>query len=146
MSSCIDLVFSSNVNLSKYCGAEQSLYETCHHNIIYGTLIFNTHLPSPYFREIWDYKNANIGCIQKSIFNFDCSRAFQNRNCNEKYKILSETLLNIFLNFIPRKISLQWINKSIKLSLKKQSKLTKRYGGNTTASNEQVSRQKNALY
>ena len=60
-SSCIDLIFSSNVNL------EQSLYETCHHNIIYGTTNFNIPLPPPYFREIWDYKNANTECIQKLI-------------------------------------------------------------------------------
>ena len=58
----------------------------------------------PYFREIWDYKNVNIECIQKSINNFDWTRAFQNRNCNEQCKILSEALLNILRNFIPHKI------------------------------------------
>ena len=85
-----------------------------------------------------------IECIQKSIYNFDWTRAFQNRNCNEKCKILSETLLNIFHNFIPGKIKKsdcktpEWINRSIKLSLKKQSKLTKRYHGNPTANNEET--------
>ena len=124
-SSCIDLIFSSNVNLTKNCGVEQSLYETYHHNIIYETLNFNVPLLPLYLREIWDYKNANIECIQKSIYNFDWIRAFQNRNCNEKCKILSETLLNIFHNFIPHKIKKiyyetpEWINRSIKLSLKK---------------------------
>ena len=44
--SCIDLIFSSNVNLTKNCGVEQSLYEKCDHNIIYGTLNFNIPLPS----------------------------------------------------------------------------------------------------
>ena len=68
--------------------------------------------------------------------NFEWTRAFQNRNCNEKCKILLETLLNIFHNFIPHKIKKfnyetpEWINKSIKLSLKKRSKLTKRYYSN----------------
>ena len=71
------LIFSSNVNLTKNCGVEQSLYEICHHNIIYGTLNFNIPLPHPYFREIWDYKNANIECIQKSIYNFDWTVAFK---------------------------------------------------------------------
>ena len=51
-SSCIDLIFSSNVNPTKNRGVEQSLYQTCHHNIIYGTLDFNMPLPPPYFREI----------------------------------------------------------------------------------------------
>ena len=77
LSSGIDLIFSSNVNLTKNCGVEQSLYETCHHNIIYGTLNFIKPLPPPYFREIWDYKNANIECIQKSIYNFDWTVAFK---------------------------------------------------------------------
>ena len=44
-SSCIDLIFSSNVNLTKIYGVEQSLYETCHHNIIYGTLNLNILFP-----------------------------------------------------------------------------------------------------
>ena len=80
-SSCIDLIFSSNVNLAKNCGAEQSLYEKCHHNIIYGTLNFNIPFPSVNIREIWDFKSANIECIQKSINNFD--RVFKMKNCNE---------------------------------------------------------------
>ena len=40
-SSCIDLTFSSNVDVMKNCGVKQSLYEICHLNIIYGTLNFN---------------------------------------------------------------------------------------------------------
>ena len=115
-----------------------------YHNIIYGTLNFNILLPPPYFREIWVYKNANIRCIQKSIYNFDWTRAFQNQNCSEKCKILSETLLNIFRNFIPHKIQKfdyktpKWINNLIKLSLKKQSKLTKRYHSNPTANKNEA--------
>ena len=116
------MIFFSNVNLKKNCGVEQSLYKTCHQNIIYRTLNFNIPLPPSYFGEIWDNKNANIGCIQKSIYNFDWTGAFQNQNCNEN---LSETLLNKFHNFIPNKIKKfdyktpEWINKSIKLALKK---------------------------
>ena len=62
-SSCINLIFYSNVNLSKNCSVEQSLYETCYHNIINRTLNFSIPLPPPYFKEIWDYKNANFGYI-----------------------------------------------------------------------------------
>ena len=40
--SYIDLIFSSNVNLTKNFEVEQSLYKKCHHNIIYGNLNFNT--------------------------------------------------------------------------------------------------------
>ena len=45
--------------------------------------------------------------------------AFQNKDINEKVKKLNETLLNIFNNFIPNKISkfdyekLVWMNKAL---------------------------------
>ena len=84
--------------------AEQSIYEKCHHNIIYGSLNFNIPHSPLYFRELWDIKNANIECIQKSVNNFDRTTTFKNRNCNEQCKILSETLLNVFRNFIFHKI------------------------------------------
>ena len=47
-SSSIDVIFSPNVNLTKNCGAEKSIYEKCHHNIIYGTLNFNLPLSPPF--------------------------------------------------------------------------------------------------
>ena len=81
-SSCIDLIFSSNGNLTKNCRAEQSLYEKCHHNIIYNPKFQYTSSP-PYYREPWGFKTANIECIQKLINNFDWTRSFQNETCNE---------------------------------------------------------------
>ena len=147
LSVCIDLVFSSNVNFTKYCGVEQWLYQTSQHSIIYRTLNFNIPLSPPYYTEIWNYKNASIRRIQKSKNNFDWARDFQNWYCNEKFIILSKTLLNIFHNFILHKMitrkkndykNLQRINKSIKLSLKKWSKLTKRYNSNPTANNKEA--------
>ena len=110
--------------LTKNCGVEQSPYKKCHHNIIYRTLSFNIPLPPPYYRELWGYKRANTECIQKSINSFDWARAFHNQNCNEQCKILSETLLNIFRNYIPHKVKKfdyktpKWINKSIRIYLK----------------------------
>ena len=68
-------------------------------------------------------------------------QGFSKRNCNEKCKIPLETLLNIFHNFIPHKIKIfdsEWINRSIKLSLKKRSKLTKSYDSNPTANNKEA--------
>ena len=61
--SCIDLIFSPNVNLTKKSRVEQSLYEKCHHYIIYVALNFNIPLPPPYYRDLWDFKSANIKCI-----------------------------------------------------------------------------------
>ena len=70
--------------------------------------------------------------------------AFQNKDINEKIKILNETLLNIFKNFIPNKISksdykkLVWMNIEITLLLKKRSKLTKKYYNNSTNHNKNL--------
>ena len=72
------------------------------------------------------------------------ARSVQNQNCNEQSKILTETLLNIFCNFISHKIKKihykipEWIDKSIRLSLKKRSKLTKKYHIKPTASNKEA--------
>ena len=102
-SSCIDLIFSSNVSFIRNYGIEQSIYEKCHHNITYGTLDFNVPLPPPYYREIWDYKNADTESIQKAISNFDWPKAFRNKNANESCKLLTDTLMVILRNYIPTK-------------------------------------------
>ena len=63
-SSCIDLIFASNTTYLT-TGIEQSIYDKCHHNIIYGKLNFDIPLPPPYFRKIWDYKKANTKAIKE---------------------------------------------------------------------------------
>ena len=50
-SSCVDLIFSSNVSFIRNYGIEQSIYEKCHHNITYGTLDFSVPAPPLYYRE-----------------------------------------------------------------------------------------------
>ena len=50
--SCIDLIFTSNPNLINSSGVEMSLFEKCHHNIVYGKIDFKTPLPSSYMREV----------------------------------------------------------------------------------------------
>ena len=102
-SSCSDLIFASNMTLTT--GIEQSVYDKCHHNIIYGKLNFDIPLLPPYYRKIWDYKKVNTEAIQRAISVFNWDIAFQNKDINEKIKILNETLLNIFNNFIPNKVS-----------------------------------------
>ena len=63
-SSCIDLLFATNSKLLSEVGVEQTIYDKCHHNIIYGSLNLNISLPPPYYREVWDYKNTDPICIQ----------------------------------------------------------------------------------
>ena len=70
-SSCIYLIFSSNLSFIRNYGIEQSIYEKCRHKITYSTPDFNVPLPPPYYRQIWNYENVDTECIQKAISNFD---------------------------------------------------------------------------
>ena len=70
-SSCIDLIFTSNPSFISASGVELSLYEKCHHNLIYGKINFNVPLPPPCMREVWDYKNAKVENIQQWVSGID---------------------------------------------------------------------------
>ena len=78
---------------------EQSIYDKCHYNIIYMKLNFDIPLPPPYYSKTRDYKKANIKDIRTAISIFNWVLAFQNKDINEKTKILTETLMNIFGKF-----------------------------------------------
>ena len=103
-SSCINLIFSSDLNITSDCGIEKTIHEKNHHDTIYGTLNFNVALLPPYYREIWDYKHADTETIQKAISVFDWQKVFKNKNTNEMTRILIDTLINISKNFIPHKL------------------------------------------
>ena len=66
-SSCIDLLFTTYNKFLCNVGVEQTIYNKCNHNIIYGLLNLNIPLPPPYYREVWDYKNTDAVCIQREI-------------------------------------------------------------------------------
>ena len=124
--SCIDLIFSSDLNITRNCGIEKTIHEKCHHDIVYGTLNFHVPLPPPYYREIWDYKHANTENIQKAISIFDWHKGFKNKNTHEMTRVLTDTLLNIFKIVIPHKTKKfdckypKWMNSFIISSLKKE--------------------------
>ena len=57
---CFDLVFTTNRRLLCDAGIRQTIYNKCHHNIIYGSLNLNILLlPPPYYKEVWDFKNRS---------------------------------------------------------------------------------------
>ena len=60
----MDLIFATSQNLIAETGAELSIFEKCHHNFIYGIIDFQVPFPSPYLREVWDYKNTYVNHIQ----------------------------------------------------------------------------------
>ena len=82
----------------RYYEIELSIFEECHHSITYGTPDFNVRLPPPYDRDIWDYINADTESIQIAISNFDWSKEQERKR---KLKFLTDTLMNLFRNYIP---------------------------------------------
>ena len=129
--SCIDLVFCTNQNVISNHGAYVSIFDKCHHNIVYCRINICVPLPPIYVREVWDYEKANIENINKAISNFDWNKAFENLSVDEKVYFLNKTLLNIFRNYIPNKKNKcdyrqpPWMTDNIKKSLKERCKLTK---------------------
>ena len=131
--SCIDLIFTSNPNLINSSGVEMSLFEKCHHNIVYGKIDFKIPILTPYMREIWDYKNASTESIQRSVSSTDWDFLFWGKSISKKVDILNECLKNIFHNFVPNKVikcdyrQPAWVTYSMKNKLKERAKLTKKY-------------------
>ena len=55
--SCIDLIFTSQPNLSVQSGTQPSLHPNCHHQIIYAKFNIEVLYPLPYIWEVWHYKD-----------------------------------------------------------------------------------------
>ena len=71
-SSFIDLIFCNKPEIVSEFGIDHSLFQTCHHNLIFAKISANMFLPLNYNREVWDYKNANVEGMQKPMSLFNC--------------------------------------------------------------------------
>ena len=131
--SCIDLIFCTNQNVVSKHGVDASLFDKCHHNVIYGKINIRVPLPPVFIREIWNYSKADVQNIRKSILDFNWRKFFESPSVDSKVDLLNKTLLNIFRNYIPnKKIKCDyrrpsWMTDDIKKYLKERSKLTKTY-------------------
>ena len=82
-SSCTDLLFTFQPNLVMESGVHSSLYQNCHHQIIYAKINLEVCYPPPYEGEIWHYQRANVDQIQRAIEQFSWEKSFRNLNINE---------------------------------------------------------------
>ena len=101
--SCIDLLLCTKQNAVSNYGADVSIFDKCHYNIIFGKVKICVPLPPGYIREVWNYSQANMEYIVYATSNFNWSKAFENLSADGKVKHLNETLLNIFRNYVPNK-------------------------------------------
>ena len=127
--SCIHLIFTDKPNLLSHSGVHASLYNTCHHQIIFTKIDLKTHLPPSYKRKVWNYSKAEEELIKQAISNFNLVDAFFNIDTNKQVDLLTSTLLNIFRNFIPLKAIAcnyndpPWITIKIETMLRKKNRL-----------------------
>ena len=129
-SSCIDLIFTSQPNLSVESGTQSSLHPNCHHQIIYTKFNLEVIYPPRCAREVWHYQDSNFDLIRRSINEFDWDRAFVNKHVDEKVLIFNKTVLNILSNFIPQEVIVcddkdpPWFNGKLNHYSMKNSELT----------------------
>ena len=138
--SCIDLIFTNQPNLISDRGVIASLCSSCHHQIIYAKINFQVVYPPPFNRLVWHFNRAQVNLIQRSIRGFDWKKAFNNLSVNEQVEVFTNTLLNIFKNFIPHELvkvkpkDPPWMSNLIKSALRRKNRLHRKHasgrGGN----------------
>ena len=114
-------------------GTLASLLTQCHHNIIYAKIDFASKLPKPSKQRLWDYKNADVGNIRKSLFTMNWERNIFHKNPNKHVEFLTESILNTFSNFCPNKTVIRrfkdkpWMTSEIKQKLKEKAEVYTKY-------------------
>ena len=133
--SCLDLVFTDQPNLVNDCRILPSLHTRSHHQLNHVEINISNPPPPPYNRRIWHYQRANKNSIKASIESFDWQKKLSDLSDqpNKQADFFSETLLNIFSNFIPneqRKIKPRdppWFTKNIKSTYKRYQRSYKKF-------------------
>ena len=102
-SSCIDLIFTDQPNLSVNSGVHASLHPNCHHQIVHSSFNLNISYPPPYQRLVWDYKKSDSKNIRKTLDSVKWERPFDQLDINAQFAAFNETILNVFRNYVPNK-------------------------------------------
>ena len=132
-SSCIDLNFSSANHLSLESGVLPSLLPRCHHQITYCKIDFKIPFPPSYQRKIWDFSRADLVLIKRSMNMVDWDGSFEGLDISHRVAFLTETVINIFSNFVPNKIITirnkdeVWMTAEVKKSLLEKGKIYEKY-------------------
>ena len=99
--SCIDFLFTNNSVFLFQVGFKLLIFDKCHHNI-FGSLYLNIPLPSPYYREVWNYKTTGPLCIERAISLVNRNVVFSNKMANKKLKVSTTSYYHLEILFHPR--------------------------------------------
>ena len=130
-SSCIDLIFTNQENLSVNSGVHTSLHPNCHHQITHSSFNLNIYYLPPYQRLICDYKKADSIKIRKALDSVNWERLFGQVDINERVIKFNEVILNVFRNYVPNKYVIIddkdpiWMNDFVKTKIKTKNILFK---------------------
>ena len=132
-SSCIDLIFTDQPNLSVNSGVHASLRPNCPHQIVHSSFNLNISYPPPYQCLVWDYKKADSKNIRKALDSVNWERLFDQKPINAQVRAFTETILNVFRNYVPNNyITVDdkdpvWMNENIKTKIKEKNTLYQKY-------------------
>ena len=130
--SCIDLIFTNQLNLVINSGVHPSHHQNCHHQIIFAQINLKVYYLPPYKLLVLDYK-ANIDETNLAIKSFNWENALNGKDINSQVESFNENLINIFNNFIPNTIKTfinsdpPWMNDDVKSKIKLKHMLYYRY-------------------
>ena len=88
ITSCIDLIFTDQKNLSLSSGVHLS---------------FTTPYPPPYQQLVWDYKKAISTTIRKALDTINWERLFHGKDINTQVTSFNDIILNVFKNYVTDK-------------------------------------------
>ena len=135
--SCIDLIISDQPNLVLNSGVRPSLDPNCKHQITFCKINFKIPPPPAYDRKVWHFTKANSALITKAISQFPWHERIERiSDPSLQVELLNDTILNIMSNFVPNNTikikpsEPEWLGREIKIMLKKQNRIYKRYKNN----------------
>ena len=99
--SCIDLIFTDQPNLLLNSGTHPSLFESCHHDIIHGSVNLNIPSPPPFKRRVWKYDQANVESLKSDMLQINWENEFRGCNCTEATDIFTKKFLSLCSSHIP---------------------------------------------
>ena len=134
-SSCIDLVITDQPNLFLDCDIHPSLHAPCHHQINFCKVNISNPPPKPYKRRLWHYGRADEAAIHRCINQFDWDGALDAcaHDPNLQVKLYTDTILNIFKNFVPfdnviiKPKEPPWLTRNVRSYYNKYRKAYKNY-------------------
>ena len=87
--SCMDLLLCTNQNTISNYGVDASVFDKCHHNIIFGKVNIRVP-PSPVnIRELRNYSQPDVENTKYAVSNLNWIKAFENLPVDGKVKHLN---------------------------------------------------------